>query len=84
MKWEMIEKWWCGLEWCILYSQKSGVQISLKNEILCNRRVSVWNPGTLKEIVRFVHEVHLVFAVTLSTLLHMLFVWITSLWITFL
>ena len=39
---------------------------------LCNRRVSVWNPDTLKEIVRFVHEVHLVFAVTLSTFLHML------------
>ena len=32
---------------------------------LCNRRVSGWNPDTLKEIVRFVHEVHLVFAVTL-------------------
>ena len=47
--------------------KKSGVQISLKNEILCNRRVSVWNPDTLKEIVRFVHEVHPVFAVTLST-----------------
>ena len=55
--------------------KKSGVQISLKNEILCNRRVSVWNPDTLKEIVRFVHEMHLVFAVTLSTLLHMLCGW---------
>ena len=42
---------------------------------LCNRRVSVWNPNTLKEIVRFVHEVHPVFAVTLSTLLHMLSGW---------
>ena len=28
---------------------------------LCNRRVSVWNPDTLKDIVRFVHEVHPVF-----------------------
>ena len=42
---------------------------------LCNRRVSVWNPDTLKEIVRFVHEVHPVFAVILSTFLHMLCGW---------
>ena len=42
---------------------------------LCNRRVSGWNPDTLKEIVRFVHEVHPVFAVTLSTFLHMLCGW---------
>ena len=28
---------------------------------LCNKRVSGWNPDTLKEIVRFVHEVHPVF-----------------------
>ena len=39
---------------------------------LYNRQVSVWNPDTSKEIVRFVHEVHPVFAVTLSTFLHML------------
>ena len=32
---------------------------------LCTRRVSVWNPDTLKEIVRFVHEVHPVFFVSL-------------------
>ena len=42
---------------------------------LCNSRVSGWNPDTLKEIVRFVHEVHPVFAVTLSTFLHMLCGW---------
>ena len=42
---------------------------------LCNRPVSGWNPDTLKEIVRFVHEVHPVFAVTLSTFLHMLCGW---------
>ena len=42
---------------------------------LCNRRVSGWNPDTLKEIVRFVHEVHPVFAATLSTFLHMLCGW---------
>ena len=50
-----------------------GVQISSKQmKSLCNKRVSVWNPDTSKEIVRFVHEVHPVFAVTLSTFLHML------------
>ena len=53
-----------------------GVQISSKKmKSLCNRRVSVWNLDTLKEIVRFVHKVHPVFAVTLSTLLHMLCGW---------
>ena len=56
--------------------KKSGVQISLKKmKSLCNRRVSGWNPDTLKEIDRFVHEVHPVFAVTLSTFLHMLCGW---------
>ena len=39
---------------------------------LCNRWVFVRNPDTSKEIVHFVHEVHPVFAVTLSTFLHML------------
>ena len=48
--------------------KNAGVQISFKKmKSLCNRRVSVWNPDTLKEIVRLVHEVHPVFAVTLST-----------------
>ena len=46
-----------------------------KMKSFCNRRVSVWNPDTSKEIVRFVHEVHPVFAVTLSTFLHMLCGW---------
>ena len=46
-----------------------------KMKSLCNRRVSVWNPNTSKEIVRFVHEVHPVFAVTLSSFLHMLCGW---------
>ena len=56
------------------WAQKNyGVQISSKKlKSLCDRQGSVWNPDTLKEIVRFVHEVHPVFAVTLSTLLHML------------
>ena len=42
---------------------------------LCNRRVSVWNPDTSKEIVCFVHEGHPVFAVSISTFLHMLCGW---------
>ena len=46
-----------------------------KMKPLCNRRVSVWNPDTSKETVRFVHEVHPIFAVTLSTFLHMLCGW---------
>ena len=33
------------------------------------------NPDTSKEIIQFVHEVRPVFAVTLSTLLHMLYGW---------
>ena len=53
--------------------KKYGVQISSKKwNPFCNRRVSVWNLDTSKEIVRFVHEVHPVFAVTLSTFLHRL------------
>ena len=53
-----------------------GVQISSKKmKSLCNRRVSVWNPDTSKEIVHFVHEVHPVLAITLSTFLHMLCGW---------
>ena len=41
----------------------------------CNWWVFVWNPDTSKEIVHFVHEVHPVFAVTLSTFQHMLCGW---------
>ena len=48
--------------------KKSGVQISSRKwNAFCNRRVSVRNPHTSKETVRFVHEVHPVFAVTHST-----------------
>ena len=73
MKPERIEKWWCGFEWCILNTQKVRSSNKFKKmKSLCNRRVSVWNLDTLKKIVRFVHEVHPVFAVTLSTFLHML------------
>ena len=56
--------------WMVHFEHRktNGVQISSKKlKSLCNRRVSVWNPDTSKEIVRFVHEVHPVFAVTLST-----------------
>ena len=56
--------------------KKSEVQISLKNiEVPCNRWVLVWNPDTPKEIVQFVHEVRLIFVVTISTLSHMLCGW---------
>ena len=41
----------------------------------CNTWVLVRNPDTSKEIVQFVHEVRPVFAVTLSTLVHMLCGW---------
>ena len=68
MKSERIEKWWCGFEWCILNTEKLWSSNKIKKmKSLCNRRVSVWNPDTLKEIVHFVHEVHPVFAVTIST-----------------
>ena len=72
MKSERVENWWCGFEWCILNTEKLWSSNKLKMKSLCNRRVSVWNPDTSKEIVRFVHEVHPVFAITLSTFLHML------------
>ena len=51
------------------WAQKNyGVQISSKKmKSLCYRQVSVRNPDTSKEIVRFVHEVYPVFAATLST-----------------
>ena len=76
MKSERIEKWWYGFEWCILNTQKvRSSNKSQKMKSLCNTRVSGWNPDTLKEIVHFVHEVHLVFVVTLSTFLHMLCGW---------
>ena len=73
MKSERVENWWCGFEWCILSIEKLWSSNKFKKmKSLCNRQVSVWNPDTSKEIVRFVHEVHPVFGVTLSTLLHML------------
>ena len=43
-----------------------------KMKCLCNRWVFVWNPYTLKKMIQFVHEVHSVFVVILSTFAHML------------
>ena len=74
---ERIEKWWCGFEWCILNAKKvwSCNKFKKWSAGLCNRWVFVRNPDTSKEIVQFVHEVHPVFAVTISTPLHMLCGW---------
>ena len=73
MKSERVENWWCGFEWCILNTQKVWSSNKFKKmKYLCNRWVFVRNPDTSKEIVRFVHEVHPFFAVTLSTFWHML------------
>ena len=65
MKSERVEDWWCRFEWCILNTHKVRSSNKFKKmKSLCNRRVSVWNPDTSKEIVCFVHEVHPFFAVT--------------------
>ena len=77
-KWSQkrVENWWCGFEWFILNTRKVWSSNKFKKmKYLCNRWVFVRNPDTLKEIVRFVHEVHPVFAVTLSTFLRMLCGW---------
>ena len=42
---------------------------------LCNRQVHVWNLDTAKEFVQFVDELRPVFAVSLSTISHMLCGW---------
>ena len=76
MKSERVENWWFGFEWCILNTQKVWSSNKFKKmKSLCNRWVFVRNPDTSKEIVHFVHEVHLLFAVTLSTFHHMLSGW---------
>ena len=76
MKSGRVENWWCVFEWCILNTEKIWSSNKFKKmKSLCNRWSFVRNPDTSKEIVRFVHEVHPVFAVTISTLLHMLCGW---------
>ena len=76
MKSERVENWWCGFNGAFWAEKNYGVQISSKKmKSLCNRRVSVWNPDTSKEIVGFVHEVHPGLALTLYTFLHMLCGW---------
>ena len=59
------------------WTQKNyGVQISSKTwNPFVTDEFPYENPDTSKEIVRFVHEVHPVFAVTLSNCLHMLCGW---------
>ena len=69
MKSKRVVNWWFGFKWCIMNTEKEW------SSNKCNRRVSVWNSDTSKEIVRFVHKVHPVFAVSLSTFLHMLCGW---------
>src|ERR1043165_7712290 len=70
---ERVEISVCGFECCMLDAKKVLSCNKLrKMKCLCNRRVFVWNPCTLKEMVQFVHEVHPVFVVILSTFAHML------------
>ena len=73
MKSERVEILECGFEWCIL-NEKNVLSWNKYRKIkcLCNRWVFVGNPYTLKEMVQFVHEVHPVFAVILSTFAQML------------
>ena len=73
------EKGWKSIMWLwMVHFENRKTRSSnkfKKMKSLCNRRVSVWNPDTSNEIVRIVHEVHPVFAVSLSTFLHMLCGW---------
>ena len=76
MKAQRVESWRRGFERCIMNAQKVWSCNKLKKwSAFCNRWVFVRNPDTSKEIVHFVHKVHPVFAVTLSTFLHMLCGW---------
>ena len=73
---ESFENWWHRFEWCVRNAQKVWSCNKFKKmKCQCNRWVLVRNPDTPKEIVQFVHKVRPVFAVTLSTLLHMLCGW---------
>ena len=73
---ERVESWLRGFEWCIFDTQKFwSCNKFYKMKCLCNKWFLVWNTDISKEIVQFVHEVHPVFVVTLSTFLHMLCGW---------
>ena len=65
---ERVEISVCGFECCMLDAKKVLSWNKLR-KMKChwNRWVFVWNPCTLKELVQFVHEVHPVFVVILST-----------------
>src|SRR4051812_17682074 len=68
---ERVEILVCGIEWCILNAQKVlSLNKFRKMKCLCNIWVFVLNPCTLKEMVQFVHEVHPVFDVILSSFAH--------------
>ena len=60
--------WMVHIEWKKVLSWNKFRKI----KFLWNRWVYVWNPRTLKQMVQFIHEVHLVFAIILSTFTHML------------
>ena len=73
MKSERVEILVCVFECCILNAKNVlSWNKYRKMKCLCNRWVFVWNPYTLKEMVQFVHEVHPVFSIILSTFAHML------------
>ena len=69
-----VGNWWHRFKCCILNTK----EVRSSNKLLktlkwsCNRWILVRNPDTPKEFVQFVHEVRPFFAVTLSTLSHML------------
>ena len=76
MKSKRFEIWGGGFDCFILDTQKDWSWNKLKKmKCLCNTWVFIRNPNTLKGMVQFVHEVHPVFSITLSTFYHMLYVW---------
>ena len=71
---ERVGNWWRRFERCILNAKIGWSSNKFKKHwsARVTDEFSSENPDTPKEIVQFVHEVRPVFAVTLSTLLHML------------
>src|SRR4051812_7712408 len=73
MNLERFEILVCGFQWCILNAQKVLSRNKFKKmKCLCNCLHFALTISTSKEMVQFVHEVHPVFAVTLSNFAHML------------